>query len=130
VIPDKMLVPVITPGMKKRYYLATDRVASGGLVVLEIIAPLIGQREIISGRVTPSIERENMFDGEALCRIRFLTQTILAQNEPGVLKRWQVRTPAMAVGRTAEGLSAWQDEDAEELPGPCVSNGHPAGGRR
>ena len=67
-IPDKVLVPVITPGMKKRYDLATNRVVSGSLVVLEIIAPLAGQREIISGRVAPSIERENMFDGEALCR--------------------------------------------------------------
>ena len=77
-IPDKMLVPSITPGMKQRYDLAANRIASGGLIVLEIIAPLAGQREIISGRVTPSIERVNVFDGKALCRMRFLTQAILA----------------------------------------------------
>ena len=42
VIPDKMLVPVVAPGMKERYFLATDEVTSRCLVVLEIIAPLAG----------------------------------------------------------------------------------------
>ncbi len=73
-----MLVPGITPGMKKRYDLATDRIVSYGLIVLEIIASLAGQREMISGSVTPSVERVNMFDGKALCRVRFLTQAIRA----------------------------------------------------
>ena len=73
-----MLVLGITPGMKKRYDLATDRIESCGLIVLEIIASLAGQREMISGSVTPSVERVNMFDGKALCRVRFLTQAILA----------------------------------------------------
>ena len=77
-IPYKMLVPGITPGMKQRYDLAANRIASDGLIILEIIAPLAGQREIISGRVTSSIERVNVFDGKALCRMRFLTQAILA----------------------------------------------------
>src|SRR5438270_626155 len=72
-----MLVLDITPGMKQRYDLAAHRIASGGRIVLEIIAPLAGQREIISGRVTPSIERVNVFDGKALCRVRFLAQAIL-----------------------------------------------------
>ena len=61
-IPDKMHVPMIMSGMKKRYDLAANRIASCGLIVFEIIASLASQREILSGRVTPSIERVNMFD--------------------------------------------------------------------
>jgi hypothetical protein len=64
--------------MKERYFLATDRVTSRCLVVLEIIASLAGQREILSSSFAPGVERVNMFDGKALCGVRFLTQTIFA----------------------------------------------------
>ena len=66
--------------------------------------------------------------------------------ETGAIKRWQPRTPAMAAGRTDRiwsvragllsrvppwpqtqmGEAFGRIEDDEELPGTCVSNGHPA----
>ena len=63
-IPDKMLVPTVASGMKERHLLTTNRVTGCCLVVLEIIASLTCQGEIISGRFASGVERMDMFNGK------------------------------------------------------------------
>ncbi len=73
-----MRVPVVTPRVKQWRYLVTYGIWCRGFVVLEVVASLARQGQIVCGCRAFGSQGGDMLDRESLCGVRFLTQAILA----------------------------------------------------